>query len=460
MEPKRSYSLLIFFLLIDLLILSGVYFLSSQIWVSAWSQEKFVFQVLLWFIPLSWAAISMQLNIYTDRLIQSGRYGNIRKISIGFIVMVGMVFLMVVMGKFRLSRSALLLFLTLDWVALLGSGYVRNEFLGFIRSKGYSPRSIAFVGDKIEIQSLEEWISMHPEQGFQETNIIQIQDGQINAKILDQIQTIADEKELVEIALGSFHESYPEVGDIINLAEEYGLRVYLYSNISPKLIKKSDARFWGPFTVTKVRQEPLNDLRARFNKRGVDLLITIPVLLLVFWWFYLLAAILIKTNSKGPAVFRQKRIGKNGEVFACYKFRTMRLNEECVHGTGQITQIGDKRVTWIGRILRKTNLDELPQFLNVLKGEMSVAGPRPHMVEEDGIISKLLDKYKIRRFVKPGITGWAAVHGYRGGTDDMELMQKRVDYDIYYIEHWSRWLDTKIFFWTIWKMLTFSTGGK
>ena len=189
-------------------------------------------------------------------------------------------------------------------------------------------------------------------------------------------------------------------------------------------------------------------------------MIAIPVLLLVFWWFYLLAAILIKTNAKGPAVIRQKRIGQNGEPFNCYKFRTMTLNEDSAHGKGQITQVGDKRVTWIGRVLRKTNLDELPQFINVLLGEMSVAGPRPHMVEEDEKISILLDKYRIRRFVKPGITGWAAVHGFRGGTDDMDLMQKRVDYDIYYIMNWTPWLDTKIFVWTVWKMLTFTTGGR
>jgi putative colanic acid biosynthesis UDP-glucose lipid carrier transferase len=460
MEPKRSYLLPAIYLVVDILLLSGVYYLSSRIWVPAWSNETFVFGALLWLIPLGWVVISLLLNIYTERLIQSGRHGNMRKITIGFVLLVGFILLVVVFGKYKLSRSAFFLFLLLDWLTLLGSAYVRNEFLGFIRSKGYSPRSTAFIGDKSEIQSLRDWISMHPERGYQTTQFIEIQEGETSDSLLGQIRSITSRTELEEIALGSFHETYSGVSDIINLAEEDGLRIYLHSHTPVKLVRKSEIRSWGPFTVTKVRQEPLNDLRARFIKRGVDLLITISVFLLVYWWFYPLIVILIKTNSKGPTVFKQKRIGKNGEVFDCLKFRTMRLNESCVHGRGQITQVGDKRITWIGRILRATNLDELPQFINVIKGEMSVAGPRPHMVEEDEAISKLLDKYKIRRFVKPGITGWAAVNGYRGSTDDMSLMQKRIDCDIYYIENWSPWLDTKILLQTVWNMLTLRTGGK
>ncbi len=460
MEPKRSYFLTILFILTDLLVLSAVYYLSSIIWATAWSQEKFVFQVLVWFIPLSWAIISFLFNVYNDRMIQNGRSWNIRKISIGFIAMVGVILLVVVFGKFVVSRSALILFLLLDWVSLLGSGYVRNQFLGIIRSKGFSPRSIAFIGAEVEIQTLKEWIALHPERGFQESNFIEFNADEANEILLDRIKGVAENKLLLELALGSFNESYPATDDIVNLAEEYGLRVYLRSNISLNNAKRLEETLWGPFVVNRVRQEPLNDLRARFVKRGVDLLIAIPGLLLVFWWFYFLAAILIKTNSKGPAVIRQKRIGQNGEPFNCYKFRTMRLNEDSAHGTVQITQVGDKRVTWIGRVLRKTDLDELPQLINVLLGEMSVAGPRPHMVEEDEKISTLLDKYRIRRFVKPGITGWAAVNGFRGGTDDMDLMQKRVDYDIYYIMNWTPWFDTKIFVWTVWKMLTFTTGGR
>ena len=232
MEPKRSYLLTILFILTDLLVLSAVYFLSSIIWATAWSQEKFVFQVLFWFIPLSWAIISFMFNVYNDRMIQIGRSWNIRKISIGFISMVAVILLVVVFGKFKISRSALILFLLLDWVSLLGSGYVRNQFLGFIRSKGFSPRSIAFIGDEVEIQTLREWIAWHPERGFQDANFVEFNSDEPNEILLDRITGVAENKLLLELALGSFNESYPATDDIVNLAEEYGLRVYLRSNIS------------------------------------------------------------------------------------------------------------------------------------------------------------------------------------------------------------------------------------
>ena len=118
------------------------------------------------------------------------------------------------------------------------------------------------------------------------------------------------------------------------------------------------------------------------------------------------------------------------------------------------TQLIDLRVPWFGRFLRRTNLDEYPQFINVLLGSMSTVGPRPHMVGEDLTLEGNVPKYKMRRFIKPGITGWAAINGYRGGTDDMKLMVKRTDYDIWYLENWSLWLDTKIIFITSWQMIT------
>ena len=183
------------------------------------------------------------------------------------------------------------------------------------------------------------------------------------------------------------------------------------------------------------------------------------VLLLLYWWIHVIVCILIKFSSKGPIFFKQKRVGRGGKEFYCIKFRTMSLNGSGLDGNGEITKLDDNRITKLGTFLRKTNMDELPQFLNVLKGEMSVVGPRPHMIEEDYAVAEKLRKYRIRRFVRPGISGWAQVNGYRGGTEDMELMQKRVDYDIEYIESWTPWLDIKIIYYTVLQMLTLRTGA-
>lgn len=157
----------------------------------------------------------------------------------------------------------------------------------------------------------------------------------------------------------------------------------------------------------------------------------------------LMIALLIKLDSPGPVLFRQKRHGWNGEEIVVLKFRTMRAHNE---RTGRVTQAtrNDSRVTRFGQLLRRTSLDELPQFLNVLMGTMSIVGPRPHAVEHNEIYKKLVSGYVLRHKVKPGITGWAQIHGYRGETETLEMMRRRIEFDLYYIEHWSIWLDLTI----------------
>lgn len=152
-------------------------------------------------------------------------------------------------------------------------------------------------------------------------------------------------------------------------------------------------------------------------------------------------AVMVKCSSRGPVLFRQQRLGIDGHPFHVYKFRTMRLHADT--GVTQATR-GDPRVTRIGAFLRRTSLDELPQFLNVLRGEMSVVGPRPHAMEHNEIYKELIDRYMLRHRVKPGITGWAQINGLRGQTDTIEKMRKRIEFDIYYIQHWSFLLDLRI----------------
>ena len=152
-------------------------------------------------------------------------------------------------------------------------------------------------------------------------------------------------------------------------------------------------------------------------------------------------AALVKLSSRGPVLFRQQRLGIDGKPFHVYKFRTMREHSEA--GVTQATR-GDPRVTRIGAFLRRTSLDELPQFFNVLRGEMSVVGPRPHAMEHNELYKELIDRYMLRHRVKPGITGWAQINGLRGQTDTIDKMRRRIEFDIYYIQHWSFQLDLRI----------------
>lgn len=161
-------------------------------------------------------------------------------------------------------------------------------------------------------------------------------------------------------------------------------------------------------------------------------------------------ALAIKVSSSGPVLFKQKRHGWDGKIINIYKFRTMEVHNE---DDGIITQAQkhDYRVTKFGAFLRRTSLDELPQFYNVLQGRMSIVGPRPHAVEHNELYKDQVDKYMLRHMVKPGITGWAQVNGYRGETDTLDKMKKRIEYDLYYIENWSLWFDLKIIVLTIFK---------
>jgi len=164
---------------------------------------------------------------------------------------------------------------------------------------------------------------------------------------------------------------------------------------------------------------------------------------------FLIIGILIKRDSTGPVFFKQERLGMDGRVIHVYKFRSMKVHAE--HGTVTQATKGDSRITPIGAFLRRTSLDELPQFINVLRGEMSVVGPRPHAMAHNNMYKEQLDFYMLRHRVKPGITGWAQINGYRGETDTLDKMAKRVEHDIFYIRNWSFWMDVRIIFWTAFK---------
>ena len=246
----------------------------------------------------------------------------------------------------------------------------------------------------------------------------------------------------------------------IDWAESRGSRIHLIQSGTTTMMPKLDKinRF-GPFAAVSLRQEPLASRSNQIKKKLFDMILSTIVVFGILWWFYPLVGLLIKLSGRGPIIIHQDRIGIDGIRFMCMKFRTMVSDKSAEKGYRHLTSKDDSRITLIGKILRKTNLDELPQFINVLFGYMSVIGPRPHMVSEDREIADKIDKYRIRRFVRPGITGLAAIKGYRGGTENLELMQKRIDHDIEYIENWSFWLDIKIAVITFWQMITFRTSA-
>lgn len=203
---------------------------------------------------------------------------------------------------------------------------------------------------------------------------------------------------------------------------------------------------FGDVNVIKLRQEPLNNIFSKSVKRFADIVFSSVFLCTLYPFVYLFAAIGIKMSSPGPVYFRQKRTGYNGDSFIIYKFRSMKVNDKA--DSIQATE-KDPRKTRFGDFLRRTSIDELPQFINVLKGEMSVVGPRPHMEHHTEMYSCLVKDYMVRHLAKPGITGYAQINGCRGETKDVKQMAARVKRDIWYIEHWSPWLDIEIILRTV-----------
>ncbi|WP_374166817.1 undecaprenyl-phosphate glucose phosphotransferase [Arcticibacter sp. MXS-1] len=241
-------------------------------------------------------------------------------------------------------------------------------------------------------------------------------------------------------------ERMPEAKYLLEEAEKQCVRLKFVPDLSGSLAAPFTISYLGEFPVISLRKEPLENIQNRFKKRAFDVVFSSLVVLFVLSWLVPIIAVIIKLQSPGPIFFKQLRSGRNNEPFWCYKFRSMRMNNDS--DKRQATK-NDNRITPIGKFLRKTSLDELPQFFNVLIGNMSVIGPRPHMLKHTEQYSAIIDKYMVRQFLKPGISGWAQVNGYRGETEDPKLMEKRVEHDIWYMENWSSMLDVKIIFMTV-----------
>jgi putative colanic acid biosynthesis UDP-glucose lipid carrier transferase len=206
----------------------------------------------------------------------------------------------------------------------------------------------------------------------------------------------------------------------------------------------------GDMPIFSIRRVPLSSWHNTAIKRALDMLVSLVFLLTCFPLIYIILGLLIKISSPGPVFFVQERTGFKGKKFKCYKFRSMKCNREA--NIRQATA-GDDRKTRIGNFIRRTNLDELPQFINVLRGDMSLVGPRPHMLLHTSEYSQLINYYMVRHLIKPGITGWAQINGYRGETNTLEKMEGRIKKDIWYIENWSVLLDMEIILKTMLIML-------
>jgi len=304
----------------------------------------------------------------------------------------------------------------------------------------------------------KETINQNPDLGYKFLGFVD--DVIRNADVLGNISELNEiiKNNLIdEIVITISNQTSEVLDEIIRVCNINAVRVHIIPDYFRFLSDRFQISSIGSFPIITARQEPLEEANRRFLKRLFDVIFSFFVILLILSWLYPLIALLIKLNSRGKVLFIQKRIGAKSEMFDCYKFRTLTSASSAQTEQFKPVVFGDKRVTTIGKFLRKSNIDELPQFFNVLKGDMSIVGPRPHAIPYQDMYGKIFEEINMRHNVRPGLTGWAQVNGLRGDVEDEQENKRRtimrMKYDLWYIENWTMKLDFQIILMTIWQMI-------
>jgi Undecaprenyl-phosphate glucose phosphotransferase len=315
-------------------------------------------------------------------------------------------------------------------------------FIKFYRRLGYNLRNVVIVGYGELARELRKFFIFHPEHGYKFRGYFDdyVEGQQITGRTKDLFD-FSLENRIDEIYCCLPDMDSQQVQELIDFAEEHFIKIKIIPDFRGFPYKNVEVQLYDYIPVLKVRPQPLDDRFNQFIKRSFDFVFSALVMTLILWWLIPLISLIIKLDSKGPAFFKQKRHGKDNKPFTCYKFRTMVSD----NGTEFKQAIkNDPRITKFGRFLRKTSLDEIPQFYNVLVGDMSVIGPRPHPIKLNYDFQPQITKFMLRHSVKPGITGLAQAKGYRGETTNLVSMKNRVKLDRFYVENWSLLFDLKI----------------
>ena len=318
-----------------------------------------------------------------------------------------------------------------------------HTFIKVFRRKGYNYTRVVIVGTNDTARRLYEEMASDTGFGYRVLAFFTLEPCiecmGVRCLPLWELQQFAAENKVDQI-----YYTVPGrdelLAPVVKIADDNVAEFFYVPQISRYITRGFELHTIGSMPVLTIRRNPLSKPINAAIKRTFDIAVS-SIFLCFYPLIYIPIAIAIKLSSPGPVYFKQKRTGYKGQEFTCLKFRTMRVNSEA--DKAQATA-HDPRKTRLGDFLRRTSLDELPQFINVWRGDMSVVGPRPHMLKHTEDYSRIVDRYMVRHLVKPGITGWAQVNGYRGQTDELWKMEKRVQSDVWYIEHWTLALDLKI----------------
>ncbi len=411
------------------------------------------FRLLIFIVPI-YALIYYSCGVYAPKRTVRRRFeifGIVKANTIGIMALI--ILLYMIIREINISRSVMAFFYAFNIVITSSFRLALRKGLRTIRSKGYNLKHLLLVGYSRAAEEFIDRITDNPQWGYAAVGILDnsIPAGTVYRGVkvlgsLGNLEIILPENKLDEIAITLSLKDYDYLERIVGICEKSGVHTKFIPDYNSLIPSKPYTEDLMGLPVINIRYVPLTNMGNKLIKRAMDIagslfgiVITSPVMLL--------AALLVKLTSPGPVIFRQERVGLHNRPFYMYKFRSMEQQKPTEEKKAWTVR-DDPRVTRVGKLLRRTSLDELPQLFNILKGDMSLVGPRPERPLFVEKFKEEIPRYMVKHQVRPGLTGWAQVNGLRGDTS----IRKRIDYDIYYIENWTLGFDIKIIF------MTFFTG--
>lgn len=355
----------------------------------------------------------------------------------------------------EISTPVIVVFMILLFFLLTITKYIIRKKLHSAIYQGKLLDNLLLVGATNSALDVYETINKYYYYGYKCIGFIddhtEVMNGCTYRGKLEQLSTLLQSQQVDEVVIALPNTQNKEIQRCIEICDYYSTKARIVPNLQQFVLSPLQVNNIGQLSVINLRSLPLDKMDNKIVKRVFDIIFASLFFLLIGCWLLPLLALIIKITSRGPIIFKQERWGLNNEKITCYKFRTMVTGSEDIDNNGHYNQAmkNDPRITRFGAILRKSNLDELPQFWNVLLGNMSVVGPRPHPTPLNLQAMHTIDNYMLRHVVKPGITGWAQVNGSRGETRVPGAMQERVNFDLYYIHRWTFWLDCQIILQTL-----------
>ena len=452
MNRQFSRYLQMTLVILDLLILN-VLLLLCQVFFSPTIKFPLLdAYVFYWIVAnVGWLLLSFFLRTYSEKVILSFQSFTKRTIQVYIFWVVSIMFYLFFSRELIISRWFIVATITGFGMGLMVNRFIYLGIYRYFRKSDFLTRKVMIIGYNDTAKKLARYFE---EDGLN-TQLIGFIENEENIAELSNYPVLSDVKNTLQIAKDyDVEEIYstitPEqnksIYQLMHQSEKECIRFKIVPNLSLFITREVHIEYFGDLPILSLRSEPLDDVGNRIKKRSLDIVVSLFTIIFILSWLLPLLGLLIWLESGSPVFFKQLRTGKNKKPFYCWKLRSMKVNKES--DEKQATQ-NDRRVTKIGKFLRKTSLDEFPQFINVLRGEMSLVGPRPHMVKHTSDYSKIVDEYMIRQFIKPGITGWAQINGYRGEITNPDQIQMRVNKDLWYLENWTLWLDIQILFLTI-----------